>query len=255
MKTPLFLFAMGLSVTIAAQPPYRREIINYLDQDGNRIEKAKTAAMLQQIAQLDDTTWEINYYRMYGPRLMSARARSSDGRLLNGDYVNYSANGWADTAGYYYKGKREGIWTLFAGLHRKSVLFYRGDSLIWQKDTTEFKRYRDSIRAANHLGSDSLDVESVYPGGGAGWLKYLQKHLRYPDDALKKNIKGQVVVGFAIDDAGELMPVSFWLQQSVSYSCDMEAMRVIAQSGRWDPAEKGGKKVRSYKKQPVVFRF
>ena len=255
MRAPLFVFAMSLSLTIIAQPPFRREIVNYLDQDGNRIAKAKKAAMLQQIAQLDDTTWEINYYRADGPRLMSVRSRTSDGRLLNGNYINYGVSGWADTVGYYYNGIREGIWTLYAGLHRKSVLFYQGDSLLWQKDTVEFNRYRDSIRAAMGLGSDSPDVESAYPGGLGGWLKYLQKNLRYPDDAFKKNIKGQVMVGFAINDMGNPVPVSFWLQRSVAYSCDMEAMRVISQGGRWDPAEKGGKKVMSFKKQPVVFRF
>jgi protein TonB len=34
-----------------------------------------------------------------------------------------------------------------------------------------------------------------------------------------------------------------------------EAMRVIRQSGKWTPAIQNGRQVKSYKKQPVVFKL
>jgi protein TonB len=36
---------------------------------------------------------------------------------------------------------------------------------------------------------------------------------------------------------------------------DAEAVRVISQSRDWEPAVYGGRLVKSYKKQPIVFRL
>jgi protein TonB len=34
-----------------------------------------------------------------------------------------------------------------------------------------------------------------------------------------------------------------------------EAIRVIKKSGKWEPAVQNGRKVKSYKKQPITFRL
>jgi len=43
--------------------------------------------------------------------------------------------------------------------------------------------------------------------------------------------------------------------QSVHPLIDDEALRLIKNSPRWRPAIQDGKKVKSYKKQPVVFQL
>jgi hypothetical protein len=49
---------------------YKNEKVVYLDADGNST-KEKRAVSLEQIIPFGDTAWQINLYRMYGPRIKS----------------------------------------------------------------------------------------------------------------------------------------------------------------------------------------
>ncbi|MEO6963445.1 MAG: TonB family protein [Puia sp.] len=97
-----------------------------------------------------------------------------------------------------------------------------------------------------------VEIESTYPGGMAAWQRYLQKNLQYPDDAASNEIQGQVVVQFIVDKEGVVSNV-----EAVSGPNELrdEAIRVIKRSGAWTPAIQNGRKVKSYKKQPIVFRL
>ena len=99
-----------------------------------------------------------------------------------------------------------------------------------------------------------VEIESEYPGGAPAWLRYLNKNFRYPDEGLNNEIEGTVMVQFIVDKDGNVSDV-----QAVSGpdqgGLREEAMRVIKKSGIWIPAIQNGRKVRSYKRQPVVFKI
>lgn len=99
-----------------------------------------------------------------------------------------------------------------------------------------------------------VEIESYYPGGNGGWATFLRANLQYPKKAIRKRIQGTVVVQFIVDKEGNVSDV-----QAISGPEDgglrEEALRVIKISGRWIPAVQDGRKVKSYKKQPFVFRF
>lgn len=99
-----------------------------------------------------------------------------------------------------------------------------------------------------------VEIESEYPGGAAAWLRYLNRNFRYPDDGLNNLIEGTVIVQFIVDKDGNVSDV-----QAISGPNDgglrQEAMRVIRKSGIWIPAIQNGRKVRSYKQQPVIFKI
>ena len=98
-----------------------------------------------------------------------------------------------------------------------------------------------------------VDEESEYPGGAQQWLRYLNKHLKYPDRALNGNIQGDVSVLFIVDLEGNVInPV---IARSVEYSLDDESLQIVLQSGKWSPAVMRGKKVKSYKLQPIFFKL
>jgi protein TonB len=97
-----------------------------------------------------------------------------------------------------------------------------------------------------------VEIESSYPGGPAAWQRYLMKNLHYPDDAASAEIQGTVVVQFIVDKEGNVSDVE--AVQGPNELRD-EAARVIKKSGNWSPAIQNGRKVKSYKKQPVVFRL
>jgi periplasmic protein TonB len=97
-----------------------------------------------------------------------------------------------------------------------------------------------------------VEIESEYPGGASAWQRYLNKNLRYPQDAIDNEIQGTVVVQFIVDKAGAVSDV-----EAISGPKELrdEAVRVIKKSGTWTPAVQNGRQVKSYKKQPIVFRL
>ena len=100
----------------------------------------------------------------------------------------------------------------------------------------------------------SVEIESQYPGGVPAWARFLNKNLRYPDEAQAQGIQGTVLVQFIVDKDGNVSDV-----EAVSGPTDgglrEEAVRVIKKSGKWTPAIQNGRVVKSYKKQPVVFQI
>jgi protein TonB len=97
-----------------------------------------------------------------------------------------------------------------------------------------------------------VEIESEYPGGAAAWQRYLNRNLRYSQEAIDNEIQGAVVVQFIVDKEGNVSDV-----EAVSGPQELraEAVRVIKKSGKWTPAIQNGGKVKSYKKQPIVFRL
>src|SRR5450432_1374310 len=97
-----------------------------------------------------------------------------------------------------------------------------------------------------------VEIESEYPGGIAAWYRYLSKNPVYPDEAVSAEVQGQVVVRFIVDKEGVVSDV-----EAVSGPNELRdaAVRVIKKSGSWNPAIQNGRKVKSYKSQPVNFKL
>ena len=97
-----------------------------------------------------------------------------------------------------------------------------------------------------------VEIESEYPGGAAAWQRYLNKNLHYPQEAIDNEIQGTVVVQFIVDKEGNVSDV-----EAISGPNELrdEAVRVIKKSGKWTPAVQNGRQVKSYKKQPIVFKL
>ena len=94
--------------------------------------------------------------------------------------------------------------------------------------------------------------ESTFKGGAEGWTKYLQSSLVYPAKATRKKIEDVVVVQFIVDEKGYVHDAEVLSGHRMLAPA---ALAVIQQSPRWIPAELDGKKVKSYKKQPIQFRL
>jgi periplasmic protein TonB len=172
--------------------------------------------------------------------------------------------GYQDTTGQYVNGRRNGSWTTYTSRGRlETIQQYKEGSLLWTKDSLQFKREGDSLLALHKKDSDivnrrtfvKVEIESEFPGGAAGWAQYIHKNLRYPDNAVKNRIQGQVLIGFIVDTIGHIPPTSIVILHSVEYSLDHEALRIIFSSPDWTPAVQNGRKVKSYKRQPITFKF
>jgi protein TonB len=97
-----------------------------------------------------------------------------------------------------------------------------------------------------------VEIESDYPGGMQAWQRFLNRNLRYPQEAIDQNVEGYVTVQFIVDKEGNVSEV-----EAVSGPAELraEAVRVIKKSGKWAPAIQNGRKVKSYKRQPIGFRL
>jgi protein TonB len=97
-----------------------------------------------------------------------------------------------------------------------------------------------------------VQIESEYPGGLESWKRFLNKNIRYPELAIENQIQGMVIVQFIVDRSGNVSEV-----QAISGPNELrdEAVRVIRKSGQWIPAIQNGRQVKSYKRQPIIFKL
>jgi protein TonB len=125
---------------------------------------------------------------------------------------------------------------------------YDMGKLISSKTT---KREKDKKPKDTTVKKD--EKESEFPGGPGAWQRYLNRNLRYPTQAIKAGIQGEVIVNFVVDIEGNIEDPMIW--KSIEYSLDDEALHIIGDSPTWVPAMKSGKKVRSWKRQPLIFQL
>ncbi len=99
-----------------------------------------------------------------------------------------------------------------------------------------------------------VEIESQYPGGAGAWMRYLNKTFRYPEQAQSDEIQGTVMVKFIVDKEGNVSDVAV-VSGPTGGGLREEAIRVIKKSGKWEPAVQNGRKVKSYKNQPITFKL
>lgn len=97
------------------------------------------------------------------------------------------------------------------------------------------------------------DEAAQFPGGPGAMAKWITERMKYPPQAQAWKQQGQVSVKFVVNSDGSL--TDFALAQSATTILDREALRVLRDMPRWQPASKQGKPCRSVVVVPVVFRL
>ena len=97
-----------------------------------------------------------------------------------------------------------------------------------------------------------VEIESEFPGGASAWLNFLQQNLRYPKKAIRKNIQGTVIMQFIVGRDGSISNISAISGDPI---LEAAALEVMLKSPNWTPAYQKGRAVKSYKRQPIVFRL
>ena len=98
----------------------------------------------------------------------------------------------------------------------------------------------------------SVQIESKYPGGIPAWTSFLYRKLVYPQQAIDDGNQGTVIVRFVVDKEGNVSDVE---AISGPDALRAAAVNVIKKSGQWEPAIQNGRKVNSYKSQPITFKL
>lgn len=92
-----------------------------------------------------------------------------------------------------------------------------------------------------------------FPGGMKEMLKFLQENVKYPENAIKNNVQGRVIVQFVVEKDGT--PTEFKVLRSVDPDLDAEALRVMKAMPKWKPGMQKGQVVRVKFTVPVSFKL
>lgn len=82
--------------------------------------------------------------------------------------------------------------------------------------------------------------------------EYLAANIKYPKEARKNHIDGLVIIKFVVDSTGYLDSIR--VAKSAHPLLDSEAIRVVRNMPRWEPAVINGQKARTNFAVPIYFR-
>ncbi len=106
----------------------------------------------------------------------------------------------------------------------------------------------------------SVQRVAEFPGGMAGWKKFLQKNLntkiankyvKVPNG--QSSVRQTVILVFTIDNEGNVSDIKVENPTEIHEKLAEEALRVLKLSPKWSPAELNGKRVTFKHKQSVTF--
>ena len=137
-------------------------------------------------------------------------------------------------------------------------VFKKGDNDIYskkkkKKKESKSKEEQNESESNKIFNGDDVDQQPSFPGGTNALNTFIVSNLKYPVFAQEKGIQGRVVVKFIVEKDGSISNVE--VIQSVDPDLDNEAMRVIKNMPKWNPAKQNGTEVRAYYYVPVTFRL
>lgn len=192
----------------------------------------------------------------------------------HGLYEEY-VNDKLTISGFYKMDKKDSVWQRYGKnslLSKKTYTdnkktgiweFYNRDGVIdWQYDFN-----KDSSTNKTQVSTDyfwqsvngewtkgKTDREPIWLCSVYEWQIFLNRTLRYPQDAVNKNKMGKVLVEITVDENGNA--VEYNVAQGAYPSLDAEAIRVLELfQPEFTPAEKDGKKVKIKVQLPITFRL
>lgn len=92
-----------------------------------------------------------------------------------------------------------------------------------------------------------------FPGGTAALMKFISKHLKYPQTAVDNGVQGRVTCRFLVGQDGTVSDVE--ILKPLDPYCDKEAVRVILSMPRWIPGRQNGEPVSVRYTVPITFRI
>ncbi len=94
-------------------------------------------------------------------------------------------------------------------------------------------------------------VKATPEGGLTAYDRYLENDMRYPPDALRNKVKGNVVVEFTVEADGRI--ANFKVLESIGQGCDEEVIRLIKEGPAWLAGKQNNQPVESQVRVTVNF--
>ena len=100
---------------------------------------------------------------------------------------------------------------------------------------------------------NKVEVEASFPGGDAGWLRYVKNNIdaNTPIDNGAPEGTYTVIVRFIVSKDGSISDVV--PETKLGFGMEAEAVKAIKKGPKWTPAIQNGRNVNAYRRQPVTF--
>ncbi|WBO84543.1 energy transducer TonB [Hymenobacter yonginensis] len=99
----------------------------------------------------------------------------------------------------------------------------------------------------------TAEVMPQFVGGQEALMRYMQKNLRYPPQALRNNVDGRVFISFTVLASGDIADVQ--VLKGLGYGTDEEATRVVKNMPAWVPGQQNNRSVAVRYTLPITFRY
>lgn len=238
----------------------------------------KDLATHYRIAEVDTAkgtfSGEVKDYWM-NDSIMAKLTYSNKGKK-DGSILIANANGEIKIKGQYTDNKKRGTWEInepsqvIIDFNKRDVASNKTiDSIEFCISKKEEFTVGEYIRRADYApirplvemvrthkatndGSFSIVEERPrFPNGLQALGAFIGRYIQYPEEAVKNNIKGQVIVAFTIREDGSTS--DFKIMKSVGYGCDEEAIRVLKLLPDWIPGYQRGRPVKTKFTIPITF--
>ena len=139
-----------------------------------------------------------------------------------------------------------------------TILLLLGSSQTTEAKTTHIATVNEalSIEQSNPPGGKIIevpDIDPMFSGGSHEMTRFIANSLRYPREAVEKEIQGLVVYNFVVELDGSLS--NFEIMHRAHPLLDAEALRIIKSMPPWRPAVYKGENVRSTQYVPMYFKL
>ncbi len=122
-----------------------------------------------------------------------------------------------------------------------------------QPKSSSFNFSQEDMEYFSKYGVERNIVSASFRGDDLNWENYIEKHLKYPQSAIKNEMEGTVVVKFEVGEDGSIS--NAFVSKSISKSLDEEALRLVNNFPNWNSKRVNDQKVRSILKIPVRFEL
>jgi len=122
----------------------------------------------------------------------------------------------------------------------ETVKAKEGGEVVLDGTQSEIKVDAEIIEEDVNKVYTAVQVMPEFPGGLAGFGKYVQKNYRVPE--VDDDISGNVFVNFVVEKDGTLTDIK--VVRDLGYGTGKEAIRMLKAAPKWKPGIQNGKSVR-----------
>ncbi|WP_254413169.1 TonB family protein [Dyadobacter diqingensis] len=153
------------------------------------------------------------------------------GSILTVRYVGYDTQTFAVEIG-----KKN-----YAVKLKKAVNELSGPTFTAYQDIEKIKEQREKQKETSQALATIPERQPEFPGGHEEMLKYIQSNIKYPEEAMGVTVDGIALVSFTVNSNGNIRQPK--VVKEIGYGIDEEAIRVVLNMPRWEPARQNGKAV------------